>query len=224
MRDWDRLIDSILAPLLERVGTSEYTLGSLWPDIAGVIDEAALDEFRRCPPELVPVFTKALAEVGRRQVIGRVAEEARMVPEPLFAPMLLAGAAIENPSCNRDFVEPCIRSHGRRRVMAFLVDLAMHGPPSTQPGAVAALYWSTRVLAWPGELPRDDDVSDLRAAFLSWAAAEFVRTSSVELQRELIYWMEAAKEVDRPLADAAYKVALRHDDDYIRHRGRSATR
>ncbi len=55
---------------------------------------------------------------------------------------LLAGVHTRNPSFNKHFVFPCVLIHGRRRVVAELIDIAVRGGDAEKAGVGGALYWA----------------------------------------------------------------------------------
>ena len=65
---------------------------------------------------------KALADPGRKWFVAGVFKF-RSVPKRLFDAMLRAGVLERNPSLNRVFIEPCVRSLGGWRVLEQLLRL-----------------------------------------------------------------------------------------------------
>jgi hypothetical protein len=61
-------------------------------------------------------LAEALADAERKWFVADVFES-HPVPGRLLGPMLRAGVLERNPSFNRAFIEPCVRSLGARRVL-----------------------------------------------------------------------------------------------------------
>ena len=64
------------------------------------------------------------------------------VPEDLFQPMIRAAVYAEDCSFNNYFIEPCVRTYGRRRVNEALFEFLENGSVFEKNGAVHALYWA----------------------------------------------------------------------------------
>jgi hypothetical protein len=68
------------------------------------------------------------------------------VPKRLFAAMLRAAVLERDPSLNRQYIEPCVRSFGAQRVLEHLVQYLESGTDAEKAGAASAFYWT--VLTW----------------------------------------------------------------------------
>jgi hypothetical protein len=137
------------------------------------------------------------------------------VPKRLRGPMLRAGVYERNPSLNRRFVEPCVRSYGTRWVGEKLLRYLETGTDVEKAGAASALYW-----AWGN--PGEENLTDLRRRIRCRMLWEFVDNEDLEIRRRIIPGLDLAPEHYpeplRPLVPRAVKIARSHPDDYIRHR------
>jgi len=156
----------------------------------------------------------ALADPERRWFVAGVFK-AQSVPRRLFGPMLRAGVLERDPSLNRRFVEPCVRSFGGGRVLAELLRYLEAGTDAEKAGAASALYWA-------GDNPRDEDLAEVRQRLRCQMLREFVGNPDVDVKRRIIPMLllepEAYPEELRPLVAVAIELARSHPDEYIRHR------
>jgi hypothetical protein len=90
-------------------------------------------------------FITALQLQPQKWFVAEVMSVARPVPRTLLDPLLLAALLEPNPSANRAFVDPCVRTFGaaevasRVRVLANYPGVAEHG------GVDKVMYWVPRV-------------------------------------------------------------------------------
>lgn len=157
------------------------------------------------------------------------------VADVLFAPILNAGVDEVDPSGNRDFIEPCIRLFGRRRVVEFLLDVLEKGTDFRKAGAVNALYWTHVPLMFPADAPtyelkyatpesrlEYEALADLRKRWDTLLLRTFVSNANVDVRRSIVAALNLCdadyEPPDRPLIAAAIAIARADDDPYIRHR------
>ena len=149
--------------------------------------------------------------------------------EPLFDPLIQAAVYERNPSFNRVFVEPCIRSAGWRRTAQALLRYVRDGTDFEKAGAVNALYWTS---AYGSPSPLEDQVPDPAESEGESPTAtidrlhrvlleEFVRNPDVDVRRSIVTWLRDASHYPpdlRELAQEARRIALSHPDEYIHAR------
>jgi hypothetical protein len=137
------------------------------------------------------------------------------VPKRLLASMLRAGVYERNPSFNRLFVEPCVRSYGARWVKEELLRYLESGTDPEKAGAASALYWS-------GGYTGGADIDELRQRIRCQLLREFVGNENLHLRRRIIPMLcveaDQYPEELRPLVSRAVEIARSHPDEYIRHR------
>jgi hypothetical protein len=125
--------------------------------------------------------------------------------------MLRAGVYERNPSFNRLFIEPCVRSYGTRWVKEQLLRYLESGTDIEKAGAASALYWSG-----------DDSDGELRERIHSQRLREFVNNEDLQVRRRIIPMLclqeEQYPEDLLPLVAKAIEIARSHSDEYIRHR------
>jgi hypothetical protein len=139
------------------------------------------------------------------------------VPKRLFGPMLRAGVLERDPSLNKAFIEPCVRSHGARRVIQALLRYLESGSDAEKAGAASAVYQAD----WAGN-PRNEDLSDLRQRVDCQMLREFVGNLDLEVRRRIVPMLRLESDAYpvelQPLIPVAVDVARSHPDEYIRHR------
>ncbi|WP_152050250.1 hypothetical protein [Tautonia marina] len=159
---------------------------------------------------------EGLADPDRKVFVALVFKF-QPVPKRLFDPMLRAAVLERNPSLNRVFIEPCVRSLGARRVILTLLGYLESGSNAEKAGAASAMYWAV----WAGN-PRNEDLGDLRQRFDCQMLREFVAYPDLEVRRRIIPMLRLEADAYpaelSPLIPLAVDVARSHPDEYIRHR------
>lgn len=157
------------------------------------------------------------------------------VPKRLFVPFLNAAILEENPSFNRQFVEPCVKSFGHRAVNEFFLNFVEGDDDFEIAGAVAALYWANMPICFAGNVPKHTiqyATPESRDAFLAlddvWQRKRetflrvFVENKDVTVRRQIIPSLSvdesAYPDELKPLVQRAVEIARNHTDEFIRHR------
>jgi hypothetical protein len=157
---------------------------------------------------------EALADPERKLFVALVFKF-QPVPKRLFGPMLRAGVLERNPSFNRAFIEPCVRSFGGRSVLEQLARFLETGTDIEKAGAASALYWA-------GGNPRGEDLGGLHRRLRCRMLREFVENADLDVRRRIIPMLSLEPEVYpeemRSLIPIAVEIARSHADAYIRHR------
>ena len=137
------------------------------------------------------------------------------VPKKLFYAMLYAGILEKDPSANRVFIEPCVRSYGAYKVIERLFRYLESGSNPEKAGAVSALYWVK-------SNPKDENLNELKISFHSRMLNEFIENPDLEVRRRIIPMLRLEPESYpaeiRARIPVAIKIARNHHDEYIRHR------
>ena len=159
-------------------------------------------------------FAQALDDPQRKWFVAEVFRRPP-VPKRLRHKMLLAGVLERDPSFNRWFVEPCVRSFGAKWVLEQLLGYLTAGGNAEKAGAANASYWVH-------ENPRHEALSTISDAFQEAALLEFIANDDLDVRRCLIAKLEfQPKDADprrRKLVDEAIRIATSHHDTYIRRR------
>lgn len=157
------------------------------------------------------------------------------VPKRLFADFLDAAINETNPSFNRQFVEPCVKSFGHRAVNEYLLSIVEGDDNAKIAGAVAALYWANMQIRFAGNVPQytlEYATPESREAFMAlhdvWQRKRetflrvFVNNEDVTVRRQIIPSLSleesAYPDYLKPLVQRAVEIARNHPDEYIRHR------
>jgi hypothetical protein len=134
-----------------------------------------------------------------------------------------------NPSFNRVFVEPCIRSAGWQRTAQALLVHVRDGTDFEKAGAVNALY---HAFAYRSPHYLEDRVPDPAESEGESPTAtinrlhrvlleEFVTNPDVDVRRSIVTWLRDASHYPhdmQELAQEARRIALSHPDEYIHAR------
>jgi hypothetical protein len=157
---------------------------------------------------------KSLSDPERKWFVASVFQN-QQIPKRLFVPMLRAGVLERNPSFNRWFIDPCVRSCGAVRVCTVLLSYLKNGSNEEKAGAVSALYWGLH----PNQ---DEDISELLTQIRAAELREFVQNEDLRVRQRLIPMLSLNpnhySEELRPLIPLAIEIARTHPDKYIRHR------
>ncbi len=200
--------------------------------------EAELSQrFTPLQTEDIEWFNHALEDDLKNKFVAHVFFRSNIVlPEELYEPMLRAAVYEIDPSYNRYFVEPCIEAFGLRRVNNSLLEVVRNGDNFEKAGAVNALYWAMRGLAFRGippaytkeyALPESvkayEELADVWIERDCLFLKEFVNNPDTSVRRSLIPHLKLDDpsyypEDIRPLVHEAIRVAESHEDEYIRHR------
>lgn len=152
-----------------------------------------------------------------------------LIAAPLFDPLIQAAVYERNPSFNRVFIEPCVRSVGWQRTAQALLVYVRDGTDFEKAGAVNALYWafgyrSPHYLEDRVPDPEESEGESPSATgvrFHKVVLEEFVRNPDVNVRRSIVTFLCEASEYPpdlRGLAQEARRIALSHPDGYIRAR------
>ncbi len=173
----------------------------------------------------------ALRDPERKWFVAQVM--ATNVPRRFLTAMIQAAMNERNPSFNRRFVDPCIRSVGRHRVMDALLEYVEHGTNDEKAGAINAMCWAgasgqpltDRMIATPASNYAPESHATWMAVLerkRSVLLREFIANTDVDVRRSIISQLAldpAAYPDDlKPLIPAAVEIARQHSDPYIRHR------
>ncbi len=177
-------------------------------------------------------LTGALADSNGKWFVEFVLRHSpRLVAAPLFDPLIQAAVYERNPSSNRAFVEPCVRSTGWQRTAQALLVYLRDGTDFEKAGAVNALYHtfafrSRDPLYLKDRVPdlaesEGESPSDTGARFHRLVLEEFVKNPDVGVRRSAVTWLRDANDYPpdlRGLAREARRIALSHPDEYIHER------
>jgi hypothetical protein len=154
-----------------------------------------------------------------------------LVAAPLFDPLIRAAVYERDPSYNRYFVEPCVRSTGWQPTAQALLVYVRDGTDSEKAGAVNALYHvfgyaSSPDLYLKDRVP-DPTESEGESPSATWHRAqrifleEFVRNPDVDVRRSIVPHLHDVSRYHSELQDLAQearRIALSHTDEYIQAR------
>jgi hypothetical protein len=154
-----------------------------------------------------------------------------LVAAPLFDPLIKTAVYERNPSYNRYFVEPCVRSTGWQPTAQALLVYVRDGTDFEKAGAVNALYWalghsSTHGYDLEDRVP-DPPESEGESPSATWHRAqrifleEFVRNPDVDVRRSIVPHLHDVSRYHSDLeglAQEARRIGLSHPDEYIQAR------
>lgn len=159
-------------------------------------------------------LAKSLAHPKQKVFVALVFKR-QPVPKRLLAPFLHAAVMEHDPSRNRLYIDPCIRSWGSREVNHRLLRYLETGSNEEKAGVASAFYWAR------GN-PLDEDITSLNALIRSALLREFVRNEDLSVRQRIVPLLNldtsAYSIEDHQLIFEAIAIARRHTDQYIRHR------
>ncbi|ARD22784.1 hypothetical protein [Shewanella japonica] len=89
-------------------------------------------------------FTAALIDSEKKWFVVKLLEKVNPVPKSLFDDLVLAALMEHDPSFNRWFIEPCIKSFGKEQVTAKIMQFASHPQVVENQGVNKVMYWVPR--------------------------------------------------------------------------------
>jgi len=178
---------------------------------------------------------RALLDPERRQFAAMAVRQAWRVPEPLFVPVLRAAVLAGDVSQSRALIEPLVATFGHRAVNEALLGTFARGDNEEKLGAVRALYWAQPPLETPDRsrgVGLDAASPDSRRAWLAlsdlWVRKarlyleEFVHNDEPDVRSALIPHLDLEPRRHPPemraLVLEAARLALEHEDPYVRRR------
>ena len=178
---------------------------------------------------------EALLDPERRAFAAMAVRQAWRVPDPLFVPVLRAAVLAGDVGQSRALIEPLVATFGHREVNEALLSVFASGDNLEKLGAIRALYWAQPPLETPDRTRGaglDAASPDSRRAWLAlsdlWARKtqlyleEFVQNDEPEVRSALIPHLDLEPRRHppeiRPLVLEAARLALEHEDPYVRRR------
>jgi hypothetical protein len=204
-----------------------------WEDQRAAMEETLVADFSAhyplSPEEDISWFRNALEDEQRKFFVAFVLKEPHKVPEALYESMMRAAVYERDPSKNRAFVEPCVRTFGLRRVSETLLEWFENGSDQEKAGAVQAMYHVGLIGVRDSYWRRPDSdaafklVGDLWMRQRCLLLREFVSNPSVLVRQRIIPHLDLTNvssypEEFKPLVPQAIQIARNHTDGYIRHR------
>ncbi len=86
-------------------------------------------------------FVEALNDDKQKWFVAEIFKKRLNVPRLLLEPFIKAAVNETNPSKNRFFIEPCIKSFGDLEVARLLKKYSVEGNKKERGGAEEAFYW-----------------------------------------------------------------------------------
>jgi hypothetical protein len=177
----------------------------------------------------------ALLDSERRPFATLAVRQAWRIPEPLFLPVVRGAVLAADVSQSRALIEPAVTTFGHRSVNEVLLGIFVAGTNQEKLGAIRALYWAQPPLDTPDRsrgVGLDAASPDARRAWLAlsdlWVRKaqlyleEFVHNDEPELRSALIPHLDLEPRRHPPelraLVLEAARLALEHEDPYVRRR------
>lgn len=177
----------------------------------------------------------ALLDPERREYASLAVRQSWRVPGALFGAVLRAAVQSRRAAASRALIEPLVSTFGHRTVNEALVEAFTTGTDVEKLGAIRALYWAQPPLETDDRsrgFGLDAASPDARRAWLALADVwvkkarlfleEFVRNPNPELRAALIPHLDLEPRRHpaemRALVLEAARLALEHDDPYVRRR------
>jgi len=134
MADWEQQASEY------RLLTSRPLTAEAHERIRTLIGEAA-SSLPKDRPDALWWFISALRDKDKKWFVAKVLTLSSPMPRTLLEPMLIAGLMERNPSNNRQFIEPCVRTFGNTAIAIRLRELATTLEETEHDALSQALYW-----------------------------------------------------------------------------------
>lgn len=190
---------------------------SIWEDIrqqrgtkVHAFRKDAQKRARSNSPEDWDWLIESLAHPDRKYFVAMLFEK-QSVPKKMVRAFFRAAILETDPSVNRFFIEPCVRSRGSDFITEKLLKLLLDGSIEEKIGATSALYWVGGSVS-----------GALQAEVRETLLRQFVDIEDITLRRytlsKLSFESSLYKEELHSLLPVAISIARNHSDAYIRHR------
>jgi hypothetical protein len=100
--------------------------------------------FPRDNPESLAWFTAALFDDEKKWFVAKLLEKVNPVPKSLFDDLVLAALSETDPSFNKWFIVPCIKTFGQDKVKSQVMLFATHPQVIENDGVNKIMYWLPR--------------------------------------------------------------------------------
>lgn len=97
--------------------------------------------FPKDNPDFLAWFTVALIHTDKKWFVVKVLEKVNPVPRSLFDDLVFASLIEQNPSFNKWFITPCVKSFGAESVKSKILALASHPQVVENEGVNKVMYW-----------------------------------------------------------------------------------
>jgi hypothetical protein len=134
--DWDDLADRYV----QLIGAAPVSQAE-FSAIDDLLGKAASNFPRNRASDLV-WFIAALNEAPKKWFVAKTLEKVNPVPSVLLDPLLAAALEEPNPSANRGFIAPCVRTLGKEAVKVRLNELAAQSERYGAESLARAVYWA----------------------------------------------------------------------------------
>ena len=142
--NWDQLakqyMELIGSAETLQYGTDLHARNTAVQDLLG----RAASTLPKDSPSALSWFTSALQRDPDKWFVARLMSVATPVPRTLLDPLLVAALLESDPSANRVFVEPCIRTFGSSEVTSHIAALADYPGVAEHGGVDKVMYWVPR--------------------------------------------------------------------------------
>jgi hypothetical protein len=176
----------------------------------------ALDSMASISAEDTEWLIKGLRDGRKKWFVQLLCARVDTLSEDFFMPLVRAAVYEEDPSYNREFVNPSVRIFGARRVGEALLNFVSTGTNFEKAGAINALYWAL------GSPNNADEIEDIYVRRRSMYLQEFVSNRNLDVRRSIIpnLVLDPNKYPENlaPLVEEAIQIGRKHPDSYIRHR------
>jgi hypothetical protein len=214
-------VDRLLAAAMEKAGVSE----AYYKEKVGQFErtEEPARFLRRKRLFLGALLRKGL--LGSEEKKETWEETWKDLLQAWVTPLMRVAVYEPDPSFNRWFIEPALRTCGYQRIWEILLAYLERGTNREKAGAIRAFYW-----AWGLSAREDqknfqrisDKLADLHSRADILLLKTFVECQDLDVQRSIIPLLELSPssypEEWHHLIPKAIHLARTHPDEYIRHR------
>ena len=100
--------------------------------------------FPRDNPEALAWFTAALIDNEKKWFVVKLLEKVKPIPASLFDDLVLAALRETDPSFNKWFIEPCLKTFGEDKVKSRVMLFASNPEVIENDGVNKIMYWLPR--------------------------------------------------------------------------------
>ncbi len=86
-------------------------------------------------------FTSALAHPNKKWFVAKLLEKVNPVPKALLDDLVFSSLIEDDPSFNKWFITPCVKSFGVEQVKSIILTFASHPQVVENDGVNKVMYW-----------------------------------------------------------------------------------
>lgn len=132
--DWDNLFAQYIAALnLSDKNAAHHKINAITKQIASHLPGDY--------PEKLAWFIAALQDENKKWFVAKIMEKVNPVPNALLEDLVLAAMLEPNPSLNKLFILPCVKTFDKEKIKTIMLKFSTHPGVMENEGFEKVAYW-----------------------------------------------------------------------------------